>query len=200
MKRLEQSGKKRIIGAILAVVLVMGTALGVTLAYYHTGTDEIVNEFTIGNVTTELVEDFYQNPDNKTEFTKTPRVTNIGADPCLVRLRMTVTPEEIVDKYVVDKEGNPVVPNKKYLQIEGWSNEKWVLNKADGYLYYSDILQPGESTVPVFTNVTVNYDDANPWEDFDIILYQEAVQAEVNKGGQTITNADEIWKAYEELK
>lgn len=196
MKRLELTGKKKIISAVIAGVLVMGTALGVTVAYYHTGSDKVVNEFTVGNVTTELVEDFYQNPENETEFTKTPKVMNTGADPCLVRIRMTVTPEDIVERYVVDDKG--VTTEQKYLVISGWSS-KW-LNLGDGYLYYSDILQPGESTEPVFEKVTVNYDeDKNPWEDFDIILYQEAVQAQVNTGTETITDPERIWKAYEEL-
>lgn len=192
MKRLEKSGKKKIIGAFLGGVLVMGTALGVTLAYYHTETDKVVNEFTVGNVTTELVEDFYKV--TETEFTKTPKVINTGADSCLVRLRMTVTPESVADRETVDADGNVT---GDYLDISGWS-AKWIDGK-DGFLYYSDILQPGESTEPVFTTVTVNHNELNPWEDFDIILYQEAVQAELVNGGTTITNPDEIWETYDKL-
>lgn len=193
MRRVKKSGKKRILTVILLVVLVMGTALGATLAFYHTKTDKIENKFSVGNVTTELVEDFYQNTDS--EFTKTPKVTNTGADSCLVRLQMTVTPEEIAEKMSTDADGNPAA----YLVIRGWS-DKWILNKSDGFFYYSEALKPGESTEPLFTSVTVNYNDENPWIDFDIILYQEAVQAEVVSGGKTITDPDAIWDAYKNLK
>lgn len=195
MRRLNLSGKNKIVTAILLVTLVMATAVGVTVAAYHFQTEKVANKFTVGNVTTELVEDFYQKPGTDSEFTKTPRVTNTGADECLVRLRVTFTPEKITGKVVVDENG----VSKKYLEVTGWS-DNWVLNPDDGFLYYNKALEPGESTDPVFTTVKVNYNEENPWVDFDIILYQEAVQAKViDDNGEAIEDPDTIWKTYKDL-
>lgn len=205
MKKQNIWKNKKLCGAVLSIGLVVATAVGVTAAYYRAETDEVVNQFSAGNVTTELVEDFVQNTD--TEFTKTPRVTNTGANDCLIRLRMKVTPESLLNQKVLDEDGNATATD--YLVISGWSS-KWTL-QADGFYYYSDIVKPGESTEPLFTAVTVNYDknaqkgEPNEWVDFDIILYQEAVQAEVIKDGQPLvdlngngSNHDEIWASYAE--
>lgn len=197
MNRVYIPYKIRIIGALLSIALVMTTSLGVTTAYYKAETSEVENQFSVGNVTTELVEKFYQNTD--TEFVKTPMVSNTGADPCLVRIRMNVTPESLLAQKVLDAQGNETSQN--FLVIDGWS-EKWTY-KADGYYYYNEVLQPGESTEALFQTVTVNYDeDQNPWVDFDIILYQEAVQSEVVKDGETISGTTDegrtaIWGLYD---
>lgn len=194
MKKSEIFEKGKIIGVVLSVALVMATALGVTLAYHKTESNTAVNQFTVGNVTTELVEDFFQKTD--TEFAKAPRVVNTGADPCLTRIKVTVTPESVQNRKVVDGNGNET--GKAYLEISGFSG-KWIL-KDDGYYYYSKVLQPGEATQELFQTVTVNYDDNNPWMDFDIILYHESVQFEATEGGETVTDPDKIWSLYESQK
>lgn len=197
MKKLQIFKNKKIISAIVSIALVVTAAIGVTAALYQAETDSVVNQFTVGNVTTELVEEFYQNPGSDTDFTKTPKVTNTGANDCLVRIRMNVTPESLLSQKVLDENGNET----NYLVISGWPS-KWTL-KDDGFYYYSDVVKPGKSTEPLFTTVTVNYDKdaedgaSNAWVDFDIILYQEAVQAEVIENGVTITDADRIWASYD---
>lgn len=195
MKKLIGSGRGKIICAAVSIALVLGTALGVTLAYYRISSNQAVNQFAVGNVTTELVEDFHQ--DSDTEFTKTPRVTNTGSGACLVRIRMSVTPEDVERKYVLDEAGQET--GTPYLEIGGRSS-KWIL-REDGYYYYEEVLQPGESTEPLFTTVTVNYDeDRNPWVDFDIVLYHEAVQAQVTADGEVITDPDAVWSMYKQLQ
>uniref|UniRef100_UPI004055D7BA hypothetical protein n=1 Tax=Acetatifactor sp. TaxID=1872090 RepID=UPI004055D7BA len=197
MSRVYIPNKIRIIGALFSIALVITTSIGVTAAYYKAESNVVENQFSVGNVTTELVEEFYQKTD--TEFVKTPMVTNTGADSCLVRVRMNVTPESLLEQKVLDAQGNET--NQNYLVIEGWS-ENWTF-KNDGYYYYNKVLQPGESTDALFTTVHVNYDEAqNPWVDFDIILYQEAVQSEVVENGQTISGTTAegrtaIWGLYE---
>lgn len=190
MKRFENWKKGKIVVAVLSTVLVVAAALGVTLAYSKTETGTAVNQFTVGNVTTELVEDFYQSTD--TEFTKTPRITNTGASPCLVRIRIAVTPESLQEKTTVDQNGRDT--GKPYLEITGFS-EKWT-KKQDGFFYYKEALLPGESTEPLFDTVRVNYDGFNPWIDFDIVLYHESVQSEVVNDGENITDPEQIWSLY----
>lgn len=201
MKKSEGSKKGKIIGVSASLALVMAAAIGVTMAYYKSESDVAVNQFTVGNVTTELVEDFYQKEGSDTEFVKTPRVTNTGATPCLVRIRVSVTPESVVDREVTI-----AGETKKYLQIADHNNDPWLYNSEwsndcweyrDGWYYYKDVLQPGESTEALFSTVTVNYNEDNEWEDFDIILYHEAVQSVIPNGENPIVDASLIWKVYE---
>lgn len=210
MEKLQIYINKKFIGAIVAIALVVTTAIGVTMAMYKTETEPLVNQFTIGNVTTELVEDFYT--ENGYEFTKNPKITNTGANPCLVRVRVTITPDSVVDRKVII-DGN----QKNYLEIytdtdqknpfvynEAWSNAYW--EYKDGWYYYKGVVDTGESTQTLFETVVLNYDkkaeigEANAWEDFDIILYQEAVQSVAYVDGEKITDAEAIWEAYDTQK
>lgn len=203
MERLQVLNRIRIIGMIISIVLVVGSALGVTTAYYHVKSNAVVNQFSLGNITTELVEDFYQDKktDTMTEFVKTPQVNNTGADACLVRVRVGITPENVVDKEVT-------IGNKKkpYLQIMDENGNNWIYNNTwsndwweyrDGWYYYKGVLNPGESTETLFSSVVVNYAQDSDWEDFDIVLYHESVQAELIHNGVTVTDSAKIWDIYD---
>lgn len=209
MKKNQIVNNKKIIGVIVSIVLVMVTALGVTLAYYQDETGTIVNQFSVGNVTTELVEDFKQTDDNgvTATFDKTPKVTNTGANACLVRVRVSITPESVVTKKMTIAGSE-----KSYLEISSadgtwvyhpendWKQGLW--RYEDGWYYYEGVVQPGHSTAALFENVVVNYGSEEQWEDFDIIIYQEAVQAEVVNGEQLISGTTpegrmEIWSLYD---
>lgn len=177
MKKLFKSAKSKII--IVATVLAATVlAVGITMALYQDNSNTVVNTFTVGNVTTEIVEIF--NKINDHEFQKEPCVTNTGENDCYVRIRYEVTPNKV----------------EKNLTFEGLTGTGW---KQDGdWYYYTKPVKPGESTTPLFEKVKVNYNETdNPWIDFDIILYQEAVQAKVMSNGTEITDMDAIWAQYD---
>lgn len=200
MSRRNMPKKINVLCALFAGVLVIATALGVTAAYYKAETEKVENQFSVGNVTTELVEEFEQLDDLGTEFKKTPMVTNTGANACIIRMRMNVTPESLLTRLVKDEHGNNTA--QKYLEISGLPGADWTYNAEDGFYYYNKVVKPGESTSALFDKVIVNFDEYNPWMDFDIVMYQEAVQAVAKSNQDTITATDletmyQIWKLYD---
>ncbi len=181
MKKLLMNRKNTII-AIAVTLAVMVIAIGTTMAFYQNQTATAVNTFAVGNVTTEIVEIF--NKISDTEYQKEPRVTNTGENDCYIRMRVSVTPKEALDNLSID------------FDTVNWTGK----TGADGeeWYYYNNPVAPGESTTPLFTKVNVSYDEEeHPWIDFDIILYQEAVQSEVVRNGDTLTDSTAIWNLYD---
>lgn len=184
MKENSRKAKIKIIGIVVLALVIVAT-VGVTIALYTSQTNEVVNHFTLGNVTTEVIEDFHDNGDNT--FTKTPQVVNTGANDCLVRIRVSVTPATLPENYLT-------------VDYKTGDSDDWYLK--DGYYYYKKVLKPGETTSPLFTTVAVNKD--MDWIDFDIILYHESVQASIDgtdlDANKNWKYTSEIWKFYENLK
>lgn len=182
---------RKIIITVAALIAVFGVSVGGTLAILSSVTDEVVNKFSVGTVDTELIEVI-------DGLSKKPSVKNIGKSDCLVRMRVTISPSEVLDAGMsLDLPGN-----------------KWV--KIGDYYYYEGIVEPGASTTDLFTTVTLpeswyGQDDnilESEFIPFDIALYQEAVQAVVydengtaisadNNGNYDKDKASDIWKAYD---
>lgn len=175
MKNMKKSRKNIIIAAVSTLAAAILIA-GVTLALYTTRTEGTVNTFTVGNVTTEIIEIF--NKINDHEYQKEPCVTNTGENSCYIRMRAAITPEDALANLDIN-----------------YDTRNW--EKKGEWYYYKNEVAPGESTTPLFTRVNVDYNETDkPWIDFDIILYQEAVQSSVMNNGTLITDRDTIWNLY----
>lgn len=166
MRKIKFSWKFLLI-PILCVCACFGT-YGIT-AYLMDG-DSLVNEFTNGSVTTEIEEDFPEPELVAGEsFTKDVKITNTGESECYVRARV-----EFSEDFQYEDNGNYV----DYFTIN-FNTAYWVYNENDGYHYYRNVLEKDETTESLFK--TVNVDRNTPEdileEDFDIIVYQESVQA-----------------------
>lgn len=182
MNRLLKNRKSTIIAIAATLAAVMAIAIGTTVAFYQEQTAEAVNTFAVGNVTTEIVEIF--NKISDTEYQKEPSVANTGENDCYIRMRVSVTPGEALDNLSIDFD------TANWTRKTGADGEDWY--------YYNNSVAPGQSTTPLFTKVNVSYDEEeHPWIDFDIILYQEAVQSEVVVNGETITDSASIWNLYD---
>lgn len=209
-------GKKQQTKAILllatSAVLVLLLA-GVTFAYLHRETGAVINTFSVGNVITEIDEE--KPSQNGSGLTKEPHVENIGENDCIVRVRVSVSPVELFDGgeplQLADDKGTSLV----YPFADGVGLNNWKYH--EGYFYYQGVLNPNESTLPVFNKVTGVFkgDDSGQVIDavkeagnFQVTVYQEAVQSVVHKeDGTTInaivdgkydqTNANKIWEFYE---
>ncbi|MDO5432228.1 hypothetical protein [Eubacterium sp.] len=185
--------------ALLAVVLVGGA---VTLAYLSKTTAAATNNFAPGKISTEIEED----PDVKgTIINKDPKIVNTGESACIVRMRATISPNAIAD----------LVNQKDGITID-YDTKNWTL-KDDGYWYYNHILpaKTDNKTSPLFTKIIGITDDKGhvlekfkDLKDFQITLYQEAVQTEVSINGEKVTAygadgkydaaaAAKIWTAYD---
>lgn len=166
------SRKKKILILSVSCLLLAGAA-GITLAYNKDTTEKKENTFTVGNVTTEIEEDLKV---NGTSIEKKPSVKNTGLNACYIRMRVTVSSEGAAE-------------------ITGW-NDKWQ-EKPDGFYYYQEKVEPGQSTEPVFTGADMEEGFTG---DLEITCYQEAVQAEATVDSQRVTDMMTIWQAYDEGK
>lgn len=182
--------KKIIVTAFLLLCL----SFGVTLAYAKTQSNVLTNTFTAGSVET-VIEEELPKPQGS-DIEKAPYVKNTGENDALVRMRVTMTPSDLVNK----------------LDIKLEMNTNWTY-KDDGYYYYNKILKSGEISEPLFTKVTGNdiivdgkYSDE--LEGLEIAVYHEAIQNLVkDKKGNMIqastgidAAASQIWSVFDSLE
>lgn len=190
--------KKKIVALCLVVALAATAIIGGTLAYF-TDNDAKTNTFTVGNVDITLTEPNWVASGSSDApevypgeaLAKDPTVTNVGANPCFVRVKVQM-PTGWENKITTESgnnynNGNTIGAN-------------WVLK--DGYYYYtkplcvrgteSDTWNAGLTSVttPLFdrvrittalTNNVTETDDGKTYEytgDFNIIVTAQAVQAQ----------------------
>lgn len=100
---------------------------------------------------------------------KEPFVTNTGNVACYVRLKSVVSDSRVEDDLNIN-----------------YNLEDYTYNSNDGYYYYNNILQPGQTTEKLFTTIRIlpkqgeqsgqeNEKDL-VLEGFDIYVFAEAVQ------------------------
>lgn len=161
------NAKKKIAAVALAACLAATAIVGGTLAYF-TDTDKADNVFTVGNVDIELTEPNW-NEDNAVNMypgeivSKDPTVTNTGANPCLVRVKVE-WPEGVDLDYLTD--------GVEYKLGENWT-------ARDGVYYYQSILDPETVTDALFDEIRLAPETTNgTGEEMHIVITAEAVQAE----------------------
>ena len=171
-----------------SLILIGMITMGSTYAFYHQETEVLTNTFKVGKITTKIVEDFDANG------TKSPQVTNTDETDCIVRMRYDIS------------------PSNAPIEIGPINQQYW--EKIDDFYYYKDVLKSNDTTKPLFENYTINTGNASQYindygTQFQIILYQEAVQAEMVDNETTIkaldesgnyvwaNHAGEIWKCYD---
>ena len=172
--------KKKILTLSLVVALAATALIGGTLAYF-TDTDDKTNVMTVGNVDIVLTETEWEatgKEDAKDVYpgeklAKNPVVTNNGANPCFVRVKVTgldslknagLSEQEIKlrTNYVMDAIGT-----------------NWV--KHGDYYYYKLILEEnGGATTALFDQIAIPTDlvadDADT--EYKVEVFAEAVQAQ----------------------
>jgi predicted ribosomally synthesized peptide with SipW-like signal peptide len=169
--------KKKILVLALTLSLVAITALGATLAYF-TATDEATNTFTVGNVKIDLTEPNWESTGIEDAasvypgeaLAKDPTVTNTGANPCLVRVKVEM-PEDYAQ--IISYETN---------YVPGALGTNWV--KDGDYFYYMAPLAAGASTSKLFeqirfsTALTADEDIEGGDPSYNIVVSAEAMQAQ----------------------
>lgn len=147
-------------GTLFKILMVMIAACMVTgVAAYLTVSNSLKNQFTVGYVKSEIVEDY--NPPAELKpgitFKKKVSIKNTGPNDCYVRVLVTFSSSEIGDKCTLD-----------------YDKTNWTYNESDGYWYYNNILKSGKTTVPLFNDVSVSKDlTSDEIQDFDINVYHE---------------------------
>ena len=186
--------KKKIFALVLCIAMLAIAVVGGTLAYF-TDTDAKTNTFTVGNVSIVLTEpkwdaggaaeaaDVYPGE----ALAKDPTVTNDGANPCFVRIKV-----EGLDQFAAEFDGAMITYRTDY--VEGALVENWVLH-TDGYFYYTKVLAVGETTDALFDQIVIPFELTNSAEAEPVVVTAYAVQAQGAKPSfadvQTMT-VDEI--------
>lgn len=139
----------------IAIILILVMAIGGTVAFLVTHTDQIVNTFQPTDVTCEINEEFNDNNTVKTSAV----VENTGKIPAYIRVAVVAN--------TVDAEGNITgtadVSNE--LAISGWT-------KIDGYYYYNGVVQPNKTTGQLLDADGINLDG------IQVTILASAIQAE----------------------
>lgn len=171
--------KRKILLVAAALCMIAILAVGGTLAYFTDTTDVKNNVFTVGNVEIKLEEPKWdeQGEEDAPEvypgeaLAKDPTVTNTGANPCFVRVRVSgldclgKTPDMLIHVrtgYAVDALG-----------------ADWVKH-TDGYYYYTKVLAKDGVTTPVFDSIVIPtaLTNGDGTTKFNIDVQAYAVQAQ----------------------
>lgn len=172
--------KKKIITVCLVVALVAVFAIGGSLAYF-TDEDTKDNTFTVGNVDIVLDEPNWDGPIEDAYpgqvLAKDPNVTNNGANPCYVRIKVTgldcLQPAGDITYRV--KNG-----------AAGSLGTDWVLGN-DRYFYYTKELGAGDKTTNLFDEIIIPTSVTNGYDgNYDIVVKAEAIQSQ---GFESYTDA-----------
>ena len=168
--------------AILALALCMVAAIAITgtLAYFN-DVEVKNNVFTVGNVDIELTEPEWEE-EGKEEakeaypgeaLAKDPTVTNIGENPCFVRVKVEGL-DQFVEKF--GAEALIWIRNANYELNK--PNTGWTLH-TDGYIYYNTVLESDETTeTPAFSHIVLPTQITNDAETKDVVVTAQAVQAQ----------------------
>ena len=140
---------------MIALLVMMGIS---SFAYaYLTSKDQAINSLSIGYNTTEITEIFPDDTfDLEGKLIKVVQVENKENVDCYVRVMAKLSEEELADDLEID------------FNTEDWSMQ-------GDYYYYNSVLEAGDTTSPLFTQVIQKNDEIG---DFDILIYEESVQAE----------------------
>lgn len=179
--------KKKIIAVCLIVALAATAVIGGTLAYF-TDNEVATNTFTVGNVDITLTEPNWAGSGSQDApevypgepLAKDPTVTNDGANPCFVRIKVTGLD-------CLAPAGN-ITYRTDY--VPGKLGDHWVLH-TDGYFYYDQVLAVDATTDALFDQIVIPTDltNGNATDAFNVVVTAEAVQAQGAKASWSAVQA-----------
>ncbi len=184
------SKAKRIALIVSLFIAVVGISFGGTYALLTARSAGLENKFEVGSVETKIYEPDMMMVGKK--VSKQPSILNVGENDCYVRARVEISPADAG------------------IELEGVDTANW--EKKGEFYYYKSVVTANTGTVtdkttPIFTSVKLpeswvsgegeNAVATDDFQDFDVIVYQEAVQANLVINGENTTERDRIWEAYD---
>lgn len=148
---------------IMAVLLLLGAAVGSTVAFLIDKTEPVENAFEYAKVSCEVTENFTNNKKDNVQ------VKNTGTTDAYIRATYVVN--------WVDKDGNIAASDPagySYNVTENPGNS-WKKG-SDGYFYYTSPVAPGNSTQGSLLTCTVTY-PVNPEYTLSVEILAEAIQS-----------------------
>lgn len=186
MKAIFQKHRTISLVIILSLLCICFIGYQATVAYLS-DKESATNTFTVGNITTEIIEQL----DDKeiqpnTTMKKIVSVKNTSKVPCFIRARITISPESLL--------------STKQISLKSLNTSKWKEGE-DGFYYYQEIVTSQETTVPLFEGIHIG--DLKEGDMFDVTIYQEAVQTnghylDENGEKKEFSGLQEAWQVYDE--
>ncbi|WP_138421372.1 hypothetical protein [Vagococcus zengguangii] len=135
------------LSTILALLLIIATSIGSTFSAMK-DSDSVDNQFRIGNLQTEIIEEFppVETITPETPYKKEVTVKNTGDVPIFIRV--------LAHPYLTYKEQLiPTVTDdgSKLLEVD-YNLSDWI-DGQDGYFYYKKVIEPEEITPFLFSKV-----------------------------------------------
>lgn len=179
---------------VLAALVSIAAIITIGSLAYFTGEDKATNVITTGGIDIEL-EEWMVNPDPDgdelipypneaitgvmpaTGVSKIVQITNTGPNAAYVRMKVVKTLEPS------DPESTATL-NPDLVKLD-FDQGAWTL--SGGFYYYNLVLNPGETTTPLFTNVTFDADMDNDYQGMTVSVdvVAHAVQ-EANNGSNAL--------------
>lgn len=144
---------------IIAVLLLLGAAVGSTVAFLTTQTKPVENSFEYAKVSCEV-----------TGSKEKVQIKNTGNTAACIRATYVVTWRDADGKVAVSVPGG-----YSYTLTENLSNN-WKKG-TDGYFYYTSPVAPDHSTLDSLPTCNVTYPD-NPEYTLSVEILAEAIQSE----------------------
>lgn len=168
--------KKKLVAMCMVVCLSAIAIVGGTLAYF-TDDEEATNTFTVGNVDITLTEPNWAGSGSQDApevypgepLAKDPTVTNDGANPCFVRIKVEG----------LDCLGNAGMITYRTDYVTGKLGDNWVKG-TDNYFYYNKVLEVGATTDALFDQIVIptGLENGDAETKFNVVVTAEAVQAQ----------------------
>ncbi len=154
---------KRSFILLAALILIVGVAVGTTVAYLVDDTDAVTNSFEYAKVSCTVLEDVSANSKSNVQ------IQNTGTTDAYIRATYVVNWE--------DAEGNIVasVPDGYSYTITENPNSTWTKG-TDGYFYYLTPVAPNGTTTGSLLNCSVTL-PANPEYKLSVEILATAVQS-----------------------
>lgn len=144
---------------LLSMILLIGIAVGTTVAFLVARTEPIKNTFEYAKVSCEV-----------TGSKESVQINNTGNTAAYIRATYVVTWRDADGKVAVSVPGG-----YSYTLTENLSNN-WKKG-TDGYFYYTSPVAPGNSTLDSLPTCNVTYPD-NPEYTLSVEILAEAIQSE----------------------
>ena len=182
LNRIKNLGTKTVV-LIVACVLLAGALIVGTIAYFSDASSSLENIFRPAAVECEVTEDFANNQKDNIQVT-IPETASDGRKGVKAYVRVAVV------SHWEDSEGNVVAKFDGLPELPASLGENWVL-EADGYYYYTAVVEPGDSTSDLFTTAISAGPSAEGYIP-SITVVAEAIQA---AGGAV----SEVWPGAPEM-
>lgn len=180
--------KKKFFALALVACLAVTAVAGASLAYFTDKTETADNVFTVGNVKIQLTEPNWDADGSQDApevypgeaLAKDPTVTNIGANPCFVRVK--------VEGLDCLGDAGDIVYRTDY--VTNKLGDDWALGN-DGYFYYTKVLAVDETTDALFDQIVIptGLTNGDAETEFHVTVSAEAVQAQGAKASWSAVQA-----------